>query len=446
VEINDIVKMKCIDLNHQGLGVCKPEGIPVFVPGLLVDEVADVKITKFNKSYYHGEIEHIHNYSEDRVEPICPVFGICGGCEIMHMKYDAQLKFKVKMAEETFKRIGRLDNVKVDEIIGMEDPYYYRNKVQIPFRMKKGRVICGFFKKGSHDIVQLDKCFIQPLEATEIAKEVRDLFNHYKIPAYNEISKKGNLKHLLLRKTVSNEYMVVLITKYEEIPFISEIIEKLVNKFPNIKTVIQNINPKETNVILGRSDKVLYGPATLIEELMGNKFVVSYKSFFQTNHIQTEKLYSKVLEYADVKKDDVIVDGYCGVGTISLLLAKEAKKVYGIEIVDDAIMDAKANAMLNGVENVEFIVGKTEDKIKEFNDIKVKTIVVDPPRKGCDRSLLDTIIEKKIEKMVYVSCDVATLARDLEILSPYYEIKNVTLVDMFPQIADVEACVLLELK
>lgn len=445
MEVNDVKKVECVDINHQGLGVCKIDGFPIFVNNILVGEEAEIEITKLEKSYGFGNVIEYLKYSKSRVKPRCPSFGSCGGCEIMHMDYQAQLDFKVKMAKETFKRIGHLD-LKIDKIIGMDNPYYYRNKVQIPYRMKKSKVVCGFYKKNTHDIIPLEECFIEPLQATEMAKFVRNLANEYKISAYDEQTKKGILRHVLIRKTVNDEYMLVLVTKEEVIPNQKEIVDKIVQRYPNVLTIIQNINPKDTNVILGNKSKILFGTGTLFENLLGLKFIVSHQSFFQTNHIQTEKLYQQALTYANPKEHDIIVDGYCGVGTISLLLAVECKKVYGIEIVPDAIKDAKTNAKLNDIVNVEFIVGKTEEELLKLENVRIDTIVVDPPRKGCDRTLLETIKAKQIQKIVYVSCDVATLARDLEILSTDYDIKNVTLVDMFPHISDVETCVLLELK
>lgn len=444
MQINDKIKTECVDLNHQGLGVCKVDSFPIFVGNIITDEIGIIEITKLQKNYGYGKLIELKKTSPFRVKPRCPIFGICGGCEIMHLDYQQQLEHKVKMAEETFKRIGHLD-LKVDRIIGMDDPYYYRNKVQIPYQMKKGKVICGFYQKGTHDIVPFDECFIQPKQATDIAQFVRNLANEFKITAYDEITKQGNLRHVLIRKTANDNYMVVLITKEEIIPHVEKIVSKINNRYSNVKTIIQNINKKDTNVILGPSSKVLYGPGILIDDLMGLKFKVSHQSFFQTNHIQTNKLYQQVLDYLKPKANDIVIDGYCGVGTISLLLASKCKYVYGIEIVEEAIKDAKENAGLNGINNVEFIVGKTEEEIQKINE-SIDAIVVDPPRKGCDRSLLDAIIEKAIKKIVYVSCDVATLARDLEILAKAYDIKGITLVDMFPHISDVETCVLLSFK
>lgn len=445
MEINEVITAECTDINHEGFGVCKVNGYPIFVFNLLIGEIAKIRIVKLQKTFGYGEVREVLKESPERVKPMCPMFGICGGCEIMHMNYQEQLKHKVRMAEETFKRIGHL-NLKVDKILGMDNPYYYRNKVQIPFRMSQNQAVIGFYKRNTHEAVPLDECYIEPEKSTEIAKYVKDLANEYRIQAYDEEKKTGNLRHILIRNTVSHEYMVVLITKEEKILHTEDIVKKIIARYPEVKTIIQNINPKDTNVILGQNSRILYGPGVLIDQLMGLKYKVSHQSFFQTNHVQTEKLYHQVLEYAAPQPDDVIVDGYCGVGTISLILAQHCKQVYGIEIVPEAIRDAKENAKLNGIDNTVFIAGKTEEEIRKLEDFTIDTIVVDPPRKGCDQKLLDAIIDKKIRRMVYVSCDVATLARDLSLLVSVYDVKGVTLVDMFPHISDVETCVLLELK
>lgn len=445
MNVADILELECIDLNYDGLGVCKVDGFPIFVQHLLVGEVGEIMITKLNPNYGKGILLKLLKTSESRVKPICSIFGVCGGCDIMHLNYQKQLEFKLKSSSETLRRLGNVQ-YEIKNIVGMDEPFYYRNKVQIPYQMHEGKVICGFYKGGTHDVIPFEECFIQPNLSTEIALFIKDLANKYNITAYDENTKKGNLRHVLIRNTVNNDYMVVLITNEEKLPYQEKIVSELIKKYPNIKSIIQNINNKPTNVILGEKTNLFYGSLTLLEKIMGFNFILSYKSFFQTNHIQTEKLYSKVLEYAAPTKEDVIVDGYCGVGTISLVLAQKAKYVYGIEIVKDAIKDAKDNARLNDIDNVEFIVGKTEEEILKFKDINIDTIIVDPPRKGCDKQLLDAIIAKKIKRIVYVSCNDATLARDLKILADDYEIKDITLFDMFPHSVHVETICLMSRK
>jgi len=327
----------------------------------------------------------------------------------------------------------------------MDQPFYYRNKVQIPFQKVKNQVICGFFKKNSHEIFPMERCFIQPELATKIALFVGNLMNQYQIPAYDEERQSGCLRHVLIRSNSKNEFMLVLVTNTKELPHANQLIKSLQNEFPLIKTIIQNINNEKTNVVLGKKNLVHMGSGFLREELLGLTFAVSPHSFFQTNYEQTSKLYRQVLKYANPQLTDVIVDGYCGVGTIAVFLARFCKRVVGIEIVKEAVQDARANALLNNISNVEFIVGKTEEEIYKFSLGEINILIIDPPRKGCAPQLLQAIIEKQIPKIVYVSCNVATLARDLAFLSSNYEIKDVTFFDMFPQISDVEICVLLQI-
>lgn len=440
------IVVNCVDLNHEGQGVCKHEQFPIFVDFLLVGETAEIEITKLNKNYGFGKIIKLITQSTSRITPKCFAFGKCGGCEIMHMDYPSQLAFKKQMGINTLKKIGHLTDLPISGIVGMEIPYYYRNKVQIPFQMQNNQVVCGFYAKSSHNIYPMKECFIQPKYATDIALFVRDFANKHNIKAYNEKSNQGILRHILLRKNIHDEYMVVIITNTKDLPYQRELIETLISNFPQIKTIVQNWNPNKTNVILGNKNVTLFGTGILQETLLDLTFTVSPHSFFQTNHIQTEKLYRQVLAYANPKPTDIIVDGYCGVGTISCFIAKHCKRLFGIEVVKEAIQDARANALINGIDNITFIVGKTEEELKKLVDQKIDILIVDPPRKGCDGKLIETIQQLEIPKIIYVSCDVATLARDLSLLSNEYEIKDLTFFDMFPQICDVETCVLLEHK
>lgn len=453
---NVIYNLECTDMNHEGLGVVKKDGFPIFVPNLIKGEQAKIKVTKINKSYGLGEVVEIINESKSRVKPICKHFLKCGGCDLMHLDYKTQLDFKLSMANATFQRIGHLD-FKIKNIIGMDQdlngniikPYYYRNKVQIPFGMKGSKVTCGFYKKKTHEIIDLDECFIQPKLSTEIGRLVKNIMNDLNLSCYDEKNKRGCVRHVIIRKTVNNEYMIIFVVfddSKSNIDKLKELTIRITNRYSEIKSVILNVNKKTTNVILGDSSKTLYGTDVLIENILGLNFKLSHKAFFQINHTQTEKLYSKAIEYANIKEEDVVLDCYCGVGTISLLAATKAKKVYGIEVVDEAIKDAIENSKLNNINNAEFIVGKAEEEILKFKDKLIDVMIVDPPRKGLDINVINTIIEKQIDKIVYVSCDIATLARDLQLLEEKYEIKDVTLVDMFPQTADVETVALLSRK
>ena len=445
MEINEIIKMECIDLNHDGLGVCKVDGFPVFVKDMLIDELAKVKIIKMDRSFARGEIVQMLKSSPNRIKPICKEYGKCGGCQIMHLDYPSQLKFKKKMVEETFKRIGHIEVV-AEDIYGMENPYYYRNKVQIPFGMQNRKVICGFYKQKTHDIIPLEECFIEPKLATEMARFVKNLCNELRIDAVTDGYKFGCMRHVLIRKTKNDDYMLVLITKQEKINREKELVDKLIKRYPQIKSIIQNINRENNNVILGDKYRVIYGEEVLIETLCELKFEMGHKSFFQTNHSQTEKLYYKALEYLNPNKDDVIIDAYCGVGTISLLITKHAKKVYGIEIVPEAIENAKKNAKLNSIDNAQFICGASEKEIFNFENEKIDAIVCDPPRKGLDKVMVEALLKKEVEKIVYVSCDVATLARDANLLSEKYNVEKLSVVDMFPWTVSTESVCLFKLK
>lgn len=447
LEVGKKYRLKCVDLNHEGLGVFKINNFTVFASNALIDEVALIEIEKINSNYALGKVIEIIEKSKNRVKPICKMFGDCGGCDLMHMNYDAQLEFKKKMGIETLKRIGGLDTIDkssiCEGIIGMDSPYYYRNKVQVPFSKLEKKTVCGFYKKKTHFIIPLEECFIQPKECNDIANFIKNLANEYGIDGYNETSKTGVLRHLLIRKNVNDEYMVILILKNEKVSNLDIIVEKITKRYPKVISILLNIQEKDTNVILGNKTIVLFGKDEIIDDLLGYKFKLSHRSFFQINHEQTEKLYTTVKEFSKLKDTDTILDAYCGVGSIGITLSSLVKKVYGIEIVPEAIQNAKENAKLNNIKNMEFLVGKVEDVINDLVDVKFDAVIVDPPRKGCDESFLKVIIDKKIPKIIYVSCNVATLARDIKILSEHYEVKRVKFVDMFPNSSDVETVVLL---
>ena len=442
MRVDDLIKVEITDLSHDGLGVAKADGFALFIPGVLIGETVICRITKVNKAYGNAELVEIVEKSPNRVKPICKIFGKCGGCDLMHMDYASQLNFKKHMAESTFKRIGHL-NIIATEIIGMDEPYYYRNKIQVPIGMAKEKVIAGYYKKKSHDIIQFDKCYIQPEYMTDMVHFLRNLANEYKLEVYDEEKKTGNLRHILIRNNYQDDVMLALITHEDKIKDIDMIVEKIINRYPQVKSIIHNINNRGNNVILGNDYKLLYGDENLTEELLGLKFSISHKSFFQINLKQTEKLYKRAIEYLNPQDNETIIDGYCGVGSITLAIANKAKKVYGIEIVEEAIENAKVNAKLNNIKNVTFLVGKVEDKIDSLLSEGIDSIVFDPPRKGIEEIVLRKTMETKIKKIVYVSCNVATLARDLAILNEEYDIKKVSLVDMFCQTAAVEAVALL---
>ena len=450
VQKNEYIDVIFEDLTHDGAGVAKVEGYPLFVPNGLPGEKAKIKVIKVNKGYGFGRLMEITEASPYRVEPECPIYKECGGCQLQHMSYEGQLKAKEKQVSDVLQRIGKLENVKVHPVIGMENPWRYRNKAQVPIGENEGGLIGGFYQQRSHQIIDMKACIIQQEKNDEVVKKVKEICNINGVRAYDEQKHKGELRHIMARYGLkSGEVMVVLVTRTNELTGKKKIIEEIVKRIPGVKSIVQNINSKKTNVIFGDETKVLWGEEVIYDSIGDIKFAISARSFYQVNPEQTKVLYDKALEYADLTGEENVIDAYCGIGTISLFLAQKARKVYGVEIVPEAIEDAKKNAELNGISNVEFAVGEAETVIPEWyeNGVVADVLVVDPPRKGCDDKLLQTIINMKPKKVVYVSCNPATLARDLRVLEDGgYQTVEVQPVDMFPQTMHVECCSLLVRK
>ena len=447
------VVTKCIDLNHEGQGVCKIDGIkdneevtnfPIFVNNMIPEEKGQLEITKLSKSYGYANVIKIFSdtKSVSRIRPLCSNYEKCGGCNIMHMSYPYQLEFKTKMVKDTLRKLGSIENVEVLPTIGMSNPDKYRNKVQVPFRKTYYKTICGFFAKDSHNVIPLTECLIQPDISTSITHFVRNMCNEFKIDGYVENENTGLIRHLLVRTNHDlTEIMLVFVLTSSQLPYKDEIIAKIVKRYPNVKSIIINVNNKVGNTILGEKCITIYGNDYINDTLCGLKFRIGPKSFYQVNHIQTEKLYNKAISLANLNKDDILIDAYCGIGTIGLIASKHVKEVYGVEIVDEAIKNAKINAKENKIKNSHYVCNKAEEQIVKWKSegIEANVIVVDPPRKGCDIKLLDTIDEMNIEKVVYVSCDPATLARDIKILvQKGYKLEVVQPVDMFPYTSNVE--------
>jgi len=447
VQKNEYIDVKFEDLTHEGNGVAKVDGYPLFVPNCLPGEKAKIKVVKVNKGYGFGRLIELYEESPDRVEPDCPIYKECGGCQLQHLSYPGQMKAKHKQVQEVLTRIGKLENVVVHPVLGMENPWKYRNKAQVPVGEREGGLIAGFYQKRSHDIIDMEACLIQQEKNDKIIQSVKRICEKYGVQAYNEQTHKGNLRHIMARYGIqTGEIMVVLITRTPNLPNQKQIIQEIIDSNPDIKSIVQNINSKRTNVIFGDETKVLWGDEFIYDYIGKIKFAISARSFYQVNPEQTKVLYDQALKYAGLNGEETVIDAYCGIGTISLFLAQKAKKVYGVEIVPEAIEDAKRNAKLNGIENVEFAVGEAEKVIPKWYEdgVKADVLVVDPPRKGCDETLLQTIMEMKPEKVVYVSCNPATLARDLRILEDGgYTTVEVQPVDMFPQTMHCEAVALL---
>ncbi|MGG4490901.1 23S rRNA (uracil(1939)-C(5))-methyltransferase RlmD [Metabacillus idriensis] len=451
VQKNEYYDVTFEDLTHDGSGVAKIEGYPIFVPNALPNEKGQIKVTKINKGYAFGRLVELHEESSHRTDAPCPIYKQCGGCQLQHLSYQGQLDFKHKQVKEVLARIGKLnlDNVTVHPTLGMQDPWNYRNKAQVPVGEREGGLIAGFYQQRSHEIIDMEQCLIQQSENDEVVAAIKAIANHHGIRAYDEKKNKGWLRHIMVRLgIVTNEMMVVFITRTPDFPNKKAIIDDIIAQFPAIKSIVQNVNPKRTNVIFGDKTTVLWGEEYIYDYIGDIKFAISARSFYQVNPEQTKVLYDKALEYADLNGEESVIDAYCGIGTISLFLAQKAKKVFGVEIVPEAIEDAKRNAALNGIENAAFAVGEAEVVIPKWYEEgnAADVIVVDPPRKGCDEALLQTILDMKPNKVVYVSCNPATLARDLNVLEDGgYATVEVQPVDMFPHTTHCEAVACLKL-
>lgn len=443
LNLKDKVRVEVIDINYDGLGIGRYNDKVVFIERGITGETVDVTIDYVNKNYYRGHVVEVVKRSNDRVDNACGSYPWCGGCSLLHMKYEATLKYKLKAVKDTLQRIGHID-YNITKIYGMEDPYGYRNKVQIPVGFSKGKLICGYYQSQSHKIVPFEKCLLQSENVNDVVNFLKNIFNEYKITNYNEETKKGCLRHILIRENYLGQLMIVFITNEKKIESINGIISKILNRYKNVISIIQNINSEDTNVILGNKSKVLYGEDEIIDKIGDISYRISHKSFFQINRNQTLKLYNIVLDYTKGFKN--IIDAYSGVGSISLMLSKQCQKVYGIEVVEEAVNDARNNALLNKINNAEFTLGKVEDEINNFIDKKIDCIVIDPPRKGLDVKVIEAINNSKIKNVVYVSCNPATLARDLNLLSEKYEIKDISLVDMFGFTSGIESVVKLTAK
>ncbi|MBP3039716.1 23S rRNA (uracil(1939)-C(5))-methyltransferase RlmD [Bacillaceae bacterium Marseille-Q3522] len=447
VKKNDYIDVVIEDFTHDGAGVAKVDGYPLFIANTLPGEKAKIKVIKVNKGYGFGRLIELYEKSPFRVEAPCPIYKQCGGCQFQHISYEGQLKLKQKLVQDVLRRIGKLEEVTVHPVIGMETPWHYRNKSQVPIGEREGALIGGFYQKRSHDIIDMEECLIQHEKNDLIVQKVKEICNRYRVRAYDEQKHRGDLRHIMVRYgQQTGELMIVFITRSNDLPQKKQIIADIVTEVPAVTSIVQNINDKKTNVIFGDTTKTLWGADVIYDNIGTIKFAISARSFYQVNPVQTKVLYDKALEYAGLTGKETVIDAYCGIGTISLFLAQKAKKVYGVEIVPEAIVDAKKNAALNGIANVEFAVGKAETVIPAWYKagITADVLVVDPPRKGCDEALLETIAKMQPEKIVYVSCNPATLARDLRYLQDHgYRTAEVQPVDMFPQTGHVECVGLL---
>ena len=432
-----------VDIGQGGVGIGKYEGFTVFVDGGLVQDKIKVKITKSKKNYAVGDMIEIIEKSPFRVARKCSEnLRQCGGCQIQELDYQKQLDIKTNEVKQVISRIGKLDDVVIHDTLGMEHPFRYRNKAQFPIQKKDNMPVIGFYKKKSHDLISTDECIIQHEVNDKIIKIIKTYIRAYNVSIYDEKTHKGLLRHVVTKVGfTTGEVMIVLVANGKKLPYLKELASVLKENIPGFKTLVVNVNTQKTNVILGKENIVAYGDGMIRDYIGELVFEISPLSFFQVNPLQTEVLYNKALEYANLGENDTVFDIYCGIGTISLFLAQKAKKVYGIEIVEDAIKDAKRNAKINNMDNVEFYVGKAEEVVpKMYKEGKrANVVVVDPPRKGCDEKVLDTIVSMEPDRVVYVSCNPSTLARDLAYLNERgYKCHEIQPVDMFPHSVHVE--------
>lgn len=443
---NDYVNAKCIDYTHDGQGIVKIDGFPVFVKNMLVDEVGKVKIIKVLKNYAVGRLIEIMKPSPYRQEPLCPLFKQCGGCHLQHISKQGQQEFKTNRVKDTLQRIGHCD-VEVLPCLMMEEPWYYRNKVQVPVGQIDGNIVTGFYKQHSNDIVPMETCYIQNEESNQLVNRVKELLQlAHEIP-YDKITHHGNIRHILVKSSYhTHQLMLVLITYQKTIKNIDTIIQTLTSEFSNLTTIIQNVNARHDNVIVGEDENILYGQGYIEDQLLGNTYRISMKSFYQINPKQVEYLYQKAIDFANLKSTDEVIDAYCGIGTISLSVARYVHKVYGVEIVPQAITDAKNNAQINHIDNVEFYCQDAGEFMVDFakKNKHIDVVMVDPPRKGCSQVFLDQLVTLSPDKIVYISCDVSTQARDIAYLQQHHYHANICQpVDMFPHSYHIESICLL---
>lgn len=452
---NDIVVIKIEDMGTEGEGIGKAEGFPLFVKDAVIGDEIKARIVKVKKNYGYGRLEEILTPSPFRATPRCTYNRQCGGCQLQSLSYDKQLEFKQQKVRNNLLRIGgfsaeELERI-MEPIVGMEDCWHYRNKAQFPIGTdKQGNPIAGFYAGRTHTIIANTDCALGVSENKEILEAVLLWMRSYRIPAYEETSGKGLVRHVLIRKGfTSGELMVCLVINGKKLPKAKELVEALM-QIKNMTSVSYSINEKNTNVIMGTEIVPLWGKETIQDAIGDISFSISPLSFYQVNPVQTKKLYELAVEYAQLTGKETVWDLYCGIGTISLFMARRAGRVYGVEIIPQAIRDAKENAERNGIKNAEFFVGKAEEVLPEKyarEGISADVIVVDPPRKGCDEKCLETMLKMRPERIVYVSCDSATLARDLKLLREGgYEPVRVRAVDQFPMSVHVETVVLMSRK
>ena len=461
---NDTVRLIITDIGTNGEGIGRVDGYTLFIKDAIIGDEVEAKIIKAKKNYGYARLMNIITPSKDRIEPVCPVARQCGGCQIQEMDYQAQLRFKQELVKNNIERIGHISDYQMMPVIGMDEPFHYRNKAQYPVGMDKdGNIVMGFFAGRTHHIIDNTDCALGAKINSRILGIIKEYMQDNKIKPYDEDKHAGTVRHILIRNGYhTDQIMVCIVINAESIKNSDDLVKRL-KDIDGMTSIMININRNKTNVILGDTCKTLWGKSYIEDYICDIRYQISPLSFYQVNPKQTEKLYSKALEYAGLTGNETVWDLYCGIGTISLFMAAKARKVYGVEIVPQAIEDAKNNARLNNIDNAEFFVGKAEEVVPAFYEklsrkaangdeeakrgIHPDVVVVDPPRKGCEETLLETVVKMSPKRMVYVSCDSATLARDLRFMEEHgYKVEKVQAVDQFGNTVHVETVVKLSLK
>ena len=444
---NDIVEVEIVDLTHEGAGVAKVDGFVFFVDNALPGEVIKMRVLKLKKNIGFGKVEEYVTLSPNRNQDIDATYLRSGIADFGHMTYEEQLKFKRKQVVDNLYKTASISDVEVAETLGMETPYAYRNKAQVPVRRVKGQLETGFYRKNSHDLIPIEDFLIQDKEIDKLIVFVRDLLRRYDLKPYDEKEQTGLIRHLVVRRGhYSGQMMLVFVTTRPKIFRIDQVIAKITEAFPSVVSIIQNINDKNTNAIFGKEFRTLYGQDTITDSMLGNDYEISAQSFYQVNTEMAEKLYQTAIDFSDLNSDSIVIDAYSGIGTIGLSFAKQVKEVYGVEVIETAVEDAKKNAERNGITNAHYVADSAENAMAKWSKdgIKPDVIIVDPPRKGLTESFIKASVAMQPEKITYVSCNPATMARDIKLYQELgYELKKVQPVDLFPQTHHVETVALL---
>ena len=444
---NDIVEVEIVDLTHEGAGVAKVDGFVFFVDNALPGEVIKMRVLKLKKNIGFGKVEEYVTLSPNRNHDIDATYLRSGIADFGHMTYEEQLKFKRKQVVDNLYKTAGISDVEVAETLGMDTPYAYRNKAQVPVRRVKGQLETGFYRKNSHDLIPIEDFLIQDKEIDKLIVFVRDLLRRYDLKPYDEKEQTGLIRHLVVRRGhYSGQMMLVFVTTRPKVFRIDQVIVKITEAFPSVVSIIQNINDKNTNAIFGKEFHTLYGQDTITDSMLGNDYEISAQSFYQVNTEMAEKLYQTAIDFSDLNSDSIVIDAYSGIGTIGLSFAKQVKEVYGVEVIETAVEDAKKNAERNGITNAHYVADSAENAMAKWSKdgIKPDVIIVDPPRKGLTESFIKASVAMKPEKITYVSCNPATMARDIKLYQELgYELKKVQPVDLFPQTHHVETVALL---